>query len=691
MRIIDFRYAPQIIQTCICLVDDQHKTIVREDGSINYGYQLNQSGLDDAWIQAGESTPGYAQVYDENLRFKHRLKPRFTHRDILTKCTQDYGDASSPFVTTTEEYEHTRFQWTIFAYKNKNNLRADIIRWSLTTSDQFGYAPSRVELLLKGTGNGVPAIIESAGTTAYWTNDGFNLDGITHYAFLGSGEERHGVFAIILEGELSPEEVTTEWVEHAELEMQNYWKELEVFKKRFQIPDPQIMDMLRACGRNILQAREVKDSGYEFQVGPTVYRGLWIVDGHFILEAAHMMGQRNAAYQGLDAVLRRAKADGSIQIMPDHTKETGIALATFVRQCELMNDDERLRELWPTMLKALVYIKRQNDEAEQLGVGYEAHGLFPPAFMDGGIAGPFPEYSTPLWILIGLKWAYESGKRLKLPEYDVFKSLYVKIRQALLAAIERDRRKTETGETYFPMNMQKRDYDKPQSATWSLAHAIYPGELFDLDDPVVTDFLSLLDSVDNKQGIPEETGWLHDQAVWAYSSMFYAQCWLYAGRADKAVDYLYACANHAAPSRVWREEQSLVASHANEYCGDMPHNWASAEFIRLVRHLLIFERDGNLEIFPGLPPEWLPVPQCDLVLEESPTRYGAVSISLKWIEEDVYEFSFFLSPDNKKPGQVVLHWQGNVMGAEANLEKQNDGMWVCRSDSLTIMLTFKGK
>ena len=33
-RVIDFRFAPEINQTCIGLVDDYYKTIVREDGSL---------------------------------------------------------------------------------------------------------------------------------------------------------------------------------------------------------------------------------------------------------------------------------------------------------------------------------------------------------------------------------------------------------------------------------------------------------------------------------------------------------------------------------------------------------------------------------------------------------------------------------------------------------------------------------
>jgi len=37
----------------------------------------------------------------------------------------------------------------------------------------------------------------------------------------------------------------------------------------------------------------------------------------------------------------------------------------------------------------------------------------------------------------------------------------------------------------------------------------------------------------------------------------------------------------------------------------MPHNWASAEFIRLTVHMLAFDRDNELHLFEGLPREWV--------------------------------------------------------------------------------------
>jgi hypothetical protein len=188
-----------------------------------------------------------------------------------------------------------------------------------------------------------------------------------------------------------------------------------------------------------------------------------------------------------------------------------------------------------------------------------------------------------------------------------------------------------------------------------LAHAIYPGQIFAPDDPLVQNFCHYLDLVDDEEGIPAETGWLPYRGVWSYAASFYAHVWLYAGHPQKAVDYLYAFANHAAPTRVWREEQSFQSSQTGQIIGDMPHNWASVEFIRLVRHLLVFERGDVLELLPALPPEWVSA-QRSLRLENTPTRFGPVSLTLTVAASG--EAELWLAMGNGRfphPAEIILH------------------------------------
>ncbi|MBC8078844.1 MAG: hypothetical protein H7X86_00745 [Gorillibacterium sp.] len=668
-RNITFKYRPDVIQTCIGLVDDTHKTIVREDGSINYNFNqkeyLKQSSL------SKEAMPPMMQTIEHNHCFDHRYRPMFHHRDQLLRIEQSYGDPRAAIVTTTEYYGQTTFSWTVFAHQDASGLRADIVRWSLEASSDFGHANTWVRMASLGEMANGPTLIGSKTVKSSACSD----KGIQ---MISSGERLEGAFAFVLAGDLSEMDLTVEWAQEAEQTALDYWLQVRPFQERFVIPDLQIMDMLEACGRNILQAREIKDEIYEFQVGPTTYRGLWVVDGHFLLEAAHMMGRREEAYQGLLAVLKRVKPNGSIRIIPKHDKETGIAMATMVRQCELMNDDDRLRELWPTFQRSLGYIQSLREEAMKLGEEYPAYDLFPPAFADGGM-GYHPEYTTPLWIMIGLKYAYRAGKRLGLEGHEAFKDLFDEVMAGFQRCTSRDMKVTEKGSRYFSMCMEQSDAYKEQTANWAYAHAIYPGEVLSPEDAYVDDFLSFMDELDDEHGIPKETGYFMDQTLWAYASMFYAQVWLYAGKPQKAIDYLYAFANHAAPNRVWVEEQYFTETHSNEYGGDMPHNWASAEFIRLVRHLLVMEQGDDLLLLPGLPDEWLPQEEA-LVLENTPTRYGLVSLQLSKDETHGYRLKYVREPGNQQPARVLIYWDGQLLQVEGADVAAESGMIVLPGD-----------
>jgi len=75
--------------------------------------------------------------------------------------------------------------------------------------------------------------------------------------------------------------------------------------------------MLEACVRNIWQAREIKQGRPAFHVGPTVYRGLWVVDGSFLLEAAAILGRgrdARAAWNTCSAIRSPMVASKSCRI-----------------------------------------------------------------------------------------------------------------------------------------------------------------------------------------------------------------------------------------------------------------------------------------------------------------------------------------------------------------------------------------
>ena len=708
-RTVDFRYAPASSWTAICRPDDPHKSLVREDGALLYGIRSNT----------------FASWY-----FNRVIEFSLESSDEPISVEQRTESARVPVVVTRILYPLADLELQTFAHLDEDGRRTDVVLWTIRAHDDIdefltglhveGFERSRVftgrtdapvhivyavDLNQKPPSNGEPgAEMQSEEDTPPLDSDiafvcspqrlikvhsiGFRPSSAlsTETVVLRAGETVSGALLFPL-NYADPTGLDYDYAVRA-LEVERaFWNALPLPALPIELPDPAIMDMLTACARNILQAREIIDGLPVFQVGATVYRGLWVVDGHFILEAAQYLGLRDDAAAAIDTLLRRVRPDGSIAQFPHHTKETGISVTTLIRQTELLGDDARLRDLWQTIQNAVSYIENMRQEARELPPSDPCHNLLPPSFADGGVAGKRGEYTTTFWILAGLKWAADAAERLGYAgDAKRFQADYDSLMADFRAHAARNMRNLPDGSPYLPMiyagsgehnhlvnyqgTLHPTNQIQPESALWALCQSIYPGEVFNPDDPVVQQLNHLHDLRDDDEGIPATTGWLPYKALWTYHASFAAHVWLYSGRADKAIDYLYAFANHASPTRVWREEQPLKGTGLSQICGDMPHNWASAEFIRLVRHLLVFERGSQLELLPGLPAEWA-VPGKRLLLEQTPTRFGPVTLAVAFDDDGTSRVDVTLDTNwTRQPETIVLHVPDGVADAAVDGERQ---------------------
>lgn len=687
-RTIDFRYAPRAVWTNLCRPDDSFKSLVDESGHLLYDYR-NNTIFDE---HGNVLTDYYYGHFERILGFQLQ-----TDR-VPTAIRQSTLSARIPVVRTIIEYPEATLELLAFAHQHDQGKRTDIVLWTIRSN--IGPYMTNFRLLAQGFGQQMSLRKTASGGTLFETRVEANpkvalvsttpmsgcaasdygpaLAYSTDRAMVDSSHPLSG--AII--APLNHQEVgqlNHDWALAALEAEREFWNRYPLTPLRLEVPDPAVMDMITSCARNILQAREIHDHVPEFQVGPAVYRGLWVVDGHFLLEAAQYLGHAAEAVHGLDALVKRVRANGSISMSSHHLKETGIALFTFVRQSELMGDTSKLKELWPIIRNAVAYIEHLRELSKQNGPDAPEYGLMPPALGDGGLGGSRPEYTTALWTLAGLKAIAAAARRIGFQEDAArFQADYDNLRDAFDKHAKRDMRKLSDGTPYLPMAMpgggseyiwrtsdprppkpgipaDPWDRINPATATWALAHAIYPGEVFDAADPIIKNLCHLLDLMDNDEETPAETGWEPYQSIWNYSASFYAHVWLYNGVPDKAIDYLYAFANHASTTRVWREEQSFRDSHQGYWVGDMPHNWASAEFIRLVRHLLVLEKGRQLDLLPGLPPEWI-IPGKSIIVERTPTRFGPITLKLSFNESGQAALTFARDENwPTQPQACILH------------------------------------
>ena len=584
---VDFRNSPPQWQTAICLPDDPEKTLVDKSGELLYHFRQGQREFGTrVSVQVSETA-----VWQKQELLSPRIPIVKTSRtaDGLSIVEEALAIAKAPPSKQIARNDMLLVQVTNTGKEPRTVQPKLIVDTTLGLRVQEGQVVVRdretitSSLKMIGPLQGAKVSLETltipAGKTATFFVLYSNDRSVARYP------------------------TTVEEALNARQQAVAYWATSPLPFGRIEVPDAGIQALVDASIRNIWQAREIKNGLPAFQVGPTCYRGLWIVDGAFLLEAATILGAGDQARNGVAYELTYQKPDGRIEVMKDYSKENGIVLWTCIRHAQLTQDKAWLESVWPKLQRIAEYIRtiRRKTLANDSPLD---DGLVPPGFPDGGIGGLRYEYTNPYWNLLGLRALVQGAHWLgKANQAAAWQIEYDDFMAAFRKAATRYMRKDPLGNAYLPILMgDAAAKELPQRAQWAFCHAVYPGQIFAKDDPLVAGNMAMLEATE-REGMVYGTGW-NATGIWNYFASFYGHAWLWQGKGQKAADVLYAFANHAAPLLVWREEQSLTGCPYKKV-GDMPHNWASAEFIRLTVHLLALDRGDEMHLLEGMPANWL--------------------------------------------------------------------------------------
>jgi hypothetical protein len=468
-----------------------------------------------------------------------------------------------------------------------------------------------------------------------------------------------------------------------------YWEKAALPLGRVQVPDAGIQALVDSSIRNIWQAREIKKGMPVFQVGPTCYRSLWVADGAFLLEAAAMLGAGREARNGVAYTLGQQKPTGAFEVLcPQYYKENGLVLWTCVRHALLTQDKAWLESVWPKLEKTAAFIKKLRQRSLENATPLD-DGINPTGEIDGGLSGADtgfkrPEFSNVYWNLAGLQAFIQGAQWLgKTETAALWQKEYDDLFATFRKAAARDLCQDNQGHAYVPIFMANEGHELPQRAQWTFCHAVYPGQIFAKDDPLVAGTLAMLQATE-REGMVYGTGW-DANGIWNYFASFYGHAWLWEGDGRKAAQILYAYANHACPTLAWREEQSLRGEPFRKV-GDMPHNWASAEFIRLTVHLLEMDRGHELHLLEGLPLQWTQ-PGMTTRLHDIATPFGKLDMELK-IADDAKTARLRVEPlSDASCRKIVVHlagWAGGKKDALLELDpgSRNDRAIPLARDSM---------
>jgi len=390
-------------------------------------------------------------------------------------------------------------------------------------------------------------------------------------------------------------------------------------------PDPQMQHLFDASVRTLYQNRDIVDGFPQFQPGSTVYRGLWIHDGVYYIEAAAILGDTLSARLATEGLFQFQQPNGKVRVMwpIEMQRETPMFVWVMGRYARLANNRDWLRVHWWRVTAAMNYVREMrqqtlNDPASPY------YGLMPPGFVDGGISGLTADYSSVYWSLIGIHAAVEMAQWLgKAQEQQEWQSLYDQLLESFRGAARRDAKLDKFGNLYLPVRVaDTTTTDAPQRAQWAICEAIGLSSMFPPRDSLAAGSLALIDST-CIQGLPSSFGWMTG-GIGVWFAPIYGLAHFALGNVDRAIDVLYAFANHATPHGAWAEEQ-MPKGVSTRTTGDFPTTSATACMLRSVLFFLAYERGTSLEMLRGLPEEWL-APGSVVRAKDLLTKFGCISV-----------------------------------------------------------------
>jgi hypothetical protein len=428
-----------------------------------------------------------------------------------------------------------------------------------------------------------------------------------------------------------------------------------------QLPDPvaHLFDLYRVCRAALLM---LADDG-AIHPGPTIYDSFWIRDSSVEGIACALAG---------DADLAETQF-GTHYTRPDIFHREPGSIGPVSRQGFFGGEHEQNDREWDSngqALWALGMFDRIRGREYAFGAG-----MFTPYILEGARwirdnRSPYgllhsgwsaehlgdadkPHYWDDFWGIAGLWEAAQLANRLGAPQAGELWEAYASLRDATADSIRwvlAEQRRRGHWQTFIPTGPA--DVEGLDSTMIGTVAYFHPCRLHlgaKLGQDIDTAARLTLDTIWAE--FMTDGGFRHDKAWHAYGpylTLQLAHAFLFTGdiaRMDQCLLWAVGNAGYAqlqdSPGSAgawqvvqgaWNEQHNYAISHGFTqpvpdwwYMGDIPHGWAAAELVALLRDILFFEADEDADahvyLAPGVPPHWLAGEQV-IVLQDAPTLFG---------------------------------------------------------------------
>jgi len=436
-----------------------------------------------------------------------------------------------------------------------------------------------------------------------------------HYT-LAAGEEAEFVAVIPMEHQglrtkNKFSKISIQSLHKAKLNASEYWAQNSQRGVQVQLPNLEVQDAFVAVKNHL----HIYDDGDHFTAGTFFYHFQWLRDSAYLALAFENMGFSGEVSPKVAGILALQTKEGFFRSQDGEWDGAGQAITTLVRHFLRKQDLEGLEQHFAALHKGALWIEKARSETK---MGQAPHAGLLPAGISAEHFGPNDHYFWDnFWGLAALrdlaKAAQILGRNQTHKSLHLLSEAYQERLMVVIAeAVEKTPQKGLPCSIYRPLD----------TAAIGTLSALWPLDLFSPFDPWVGPTLEYLWENNLRDGLFYQK--IIHTGLNVYLSAQLAEAFLARGD-DRAWEIFDAILSRGGATHVWPE---AIHPQANGGCmGDGDHGWAAAEFVSLVRNMLVKEQGGELLLGLGIKAAWLGAGQ-KVSLQDAPTDAGLLSYEL---------------------------------------------------------------
>jgi hypothetical protein len=380
---------------------------------------------------------------------------------------------------------------------------------------------------------------------------------------------------------------------------------------RLELPDESLADAVEANRRFMLLFHD----GPDITPGPSTYHRFWFRDAAYMLAAMGRFGQHAEVAEVLRSYPARQHVDGYYFSQRQEWDSNGAAIWALAEHWRLTRDEEVLGATIQSVSRGVRWIERKR-HSKRRRRDATLVGLM-PASISAEHLGPFDYYYwDDFWSLRGLIDGAElltaaGDERAAARAREWAEGLRADLERSLALVAE------QLGTRAIPAGPRRR----PDPAMIGSLVACAPLGLLPADNPGIA---ATLDAV---REFCLGDAFFQSIAHTGLGTYLTLQLAFVELEQDdrRALDRLRWLQSAATSTYTWPE--AIHPQLGGGCMGDGHHGWAAADFLSLVRNLLVREATGGLALLSLLPDEWIGQP---LAVHGAPTHYGRMSFAVRW-------------------------------------------------------------